>query len=101
MDYKHRSMEELILEQMIELRPQAILTIFIAVCNWAMKIERERFIGAQHYERSEGHRAYANGYRPKRIDTLAGIATLSALKTACQGDTPFYPNALDRGRRYD
>jgi putative transposase len=34
-----------------------------------MQIERERFLGAGLYERTAGRQGYANGYKPKRIDT--------------------------------
>jgi transposase-like protein len=37
-----------------------------------MQIERERFLGAGHYERTPVRQGYANGYKPKRLDTPAG-----------------------------
>ena len=76
-----------------------MIAVFTAAYNMGMKVERERFIGAGRYERAEGRRAFANGYKSKRIDTPAGTATLSVPKTARHGDTPFYPKALQRGRR--
>ena len=93
MDAQHHSMEDL-----IEHGPEGMLAAFTAAYNMGMKIERERFIGAGRYERAEGCRAFANGYKPKRIDTPAGTATLSVPKTARHGDTPFYSKALQRGR---
>ena len=99
MDRKPHSMEDLLMELLIENGPEAILTVFTAAYNMGMKVERERFTGAEHYERAEGCRAFANGYKPKRIDTSAGTATLSVPKTAGHGDTPFHPKALRRGRR--
>ena len=59
MDAKHHSMDHLLMELLIENGPEAMLAIFTAVYNMGMKIERERFIGAEHYERAEGRRAYA------------------------------------------
>ena len=99
MDKKPHSMEDLLMELLIENGPEAILAVFTAAYNMGMKVERGRFIGAEHYERAEGRRAFANGYKSKRIDTSAGTATLSVPKTAGHGDTPFYPKALQRGRR--
>ena len=63
-----------------------------------MRIERERFLGAGHYERTPERHGYANGTRPKKIDTPAGTVTLEVPKTAGH-DEPFYPSALERGRR--
>jgi putative transposase len=66
--------------------------------NLAMRIERERHVGAQAYERSPERSGYANGYKAKKIDTLAGTLTVEVPKSR-GGDTPFYPQALERGRR--
>ena len=99
MDAQHHSMEDLILEHLIEHGPEGMLAAFTAAYNMVMKVERERFIGAGRCERAEGRRAFANGYKRKRIDTPAGTATLSVPKTARHGDTPFHPTALQRGRR--
>ena len=44
-------------------------TVFAGLFNLAMRIERERFLGAGHYERTPERRGYANGTRPKKIDT--------------------------------
>ncbi len=37
-----------------------------------MRIERERFLRAGHYERSSERRGYANGSKPKKLGTPAG-----------------------------
>lgn len=42
---------------------------------------------------------YANGFKPKRVDTPAGTVTVQVPKTAGHGDAPFYPHSLERGRR--
>jgi transposase-like protein len=49
---------------------------FAGFFNLAMRIERDRFLGAGHYERSPERRGYANGTRPKKFDTPAGTVTL-------------------------
>jgi mutator family transposase len=50
-----------------------------------MQIERERFLRAGPYERTAERQGYANGYKPKRIDTPAGTVTVGVPKTAgCQ-----------------
>ena len=40
--------------------------------NEAMRHERSDFIGAGPYQRSEERHGYANGYKPKRMDTQVG-----------------------------
>ena len=38
----------------------------------AMKIERAQALGAMPYERTEGRREHANGYKPKTVATRLG-----------------------------
>ena len=64
-----------------------------------MRIERERFLRASPYERTAGRQGYANGYKPKRIDTPVGTVTVQVPKTSDHDGDPFYPQSLDRGRR--
>jgi putative transposase len=89
---------EALMEHLIESGTEEMASVFAGLFNLAMRIERERFLGANHYERSPERRGYANGIRPKKIDTPAGTVTLEVPKTA-DHDAPFYPQALERGRR--
>ena len=41
---------------------------------------------------------YANGYKPKTLDTPAGTLTVQVPKTR-DADEPFFPQSLERGRR--
>jgi len=66
--------------------------------NLAMRLECLPFLGAGHDERAAERRGYANGTRPKLIDTPAGTLSLEVPKTA-GADEPYYPQALERGRR--
>jgi putative transposase len=66
--------------------------------NVAMRLEREQFLGAGHYERGADRRGFANGTKPKKVDTLAGTLSLDVPKTAGTPE-PFYPQSLERGRR--
>lgn len=43
--------------------------IFARAFDLAMQLERERFLGVSLYERNAERQGYANGYKPKRIDT--------------------------------
>jgi transposase-like protein len=64
--------------------------------NEAMRLERERHIGAGSYERSAERRDYANGFKPKNLKTRIGELNLRVPKVR-QGD--FYPSTLERGLR--
>lgn len=73
-------------------------SVFSGLFDLAMRIEREQFLEAGHYERTPLRRGYANGVKPKRLDTPAGTVTVNVPKTAGH-DEPFYPQSLERGRR--
>ena len=77
MDSRHDTAIEAVLEQLIEHGPDSIATVFARTFEMAMQIERERFLGAGHYERTTDRRGYANGYKPKRIDTPAGTVSVA------------------------
>jgi putative transposase len=87
-----------VMEQLMAEGPQAMVQIITALMNLAMRMEREQFLGAGHYERAVDRRGYANGTKPKLVDTLAGTLSLEVPKTAGM-DEPYYPQALERGRR--
>jgi len=69
--------------------------------NEAMQLERSAFLDAGPYERSEGRRGYANGFKPKSMRTRVGelalqIPQVRDLETGAEG---FYPKSLERGLR--
>lgn len=64
--------------------------------NEAMKLEREAVLGAQRYERTPGRRGYANGFKPKTVETRLGRLELSVPQTR---GVEFYPSSLERGTR--
>jgi putative transposase len=72
-----------------------------ALFNEAMRLERSAHLGAGPYERSDGRRGYANGFKPKRVDTRLGTLDLEIpqVRDLGPGVEPFYPHALDRGER--
>ena len=72
--------------------------IITALMNPAMRMEREQFLAAGHYERAAERRGYANGSEPELIDTLAGTLSLEVPETAGT-DEPYHPQVLERGRR--
>ena len=62
----------------------------------AMLIERERYLGAGPYERTEERQSYANGFKPKTVKTRVGALQLSVPQTR---DSQFYPQSLEKGIR--
>lgn len=64
--------------------------------NEAMKIERTQYIGAEPYQRTEQRRSYANGFKPKTVNSRMGKLELKVPQTR---DGDFYPSALERGER--
>jgi transposase-like protein len=62
----------------------------------AMKIERADTLQAQPYERTDSRRGYANGFKPKTVQTRLGTMTLAIPQAR---GVPFYPQALERGER--
>ena len=87
-----------VMEQLVAEGPQAMAQVMTTLMNAAMRLERDQFLGAGHYERSSGRRGYANGTKLKKIDTQAGTLTLDVPKTA-GAPKPFFPQSLERGRR--
>lgn len=64
--------------------------------NEAMRIERSQVLGADPYERSDRRQGYANGFKPKTIETRLGAMTVQVPQTR---GLEFYPSALERGVR--
>jgi putative transposase len=64
--------------------------------NEAMRIERSRALEAEPYERTGTRCDYANGYKPKTVETRVGPITFQVPQAR---GISFYPSALDRGVR--
>ncbi|MCD6576669.1 MAG: transposase, partial [Anaerolineaceae bacterium] len=60
------------LEQMTEQGLEGLPDMIRVLVNQAMQIERENYLQAKPYERSENRRGYANGYKPKTVKTRVG-----------------------------
>ena len=66
------------------------------VLNAAMVVEREKYLGATSYERSAERRDYANGFKPKTVQTRVGELALAVPQVREGG---FYPASLEKGLR--
>jgi transposase-like protein len=75
--------------------PEAIRLLL----NAAMRIERERFLGAAEHERTPARSGYANGFKDKTLTTRLGPITFDVPQVRNTGERTFYPSALERGLR--
>ena len=64
--------------------------------NEAMRLERQGYLGAGPYERSEDRQGYANGYKSKTVKTRVGELKFAVPQVR---DGGFYPSSLDKGIR--
>lgn len=52
------------------------------IINTAMQVERQKYLGAERYERSEDRRGHANGYKPKTVQTrMGGLCKFFSVKS--------------------
>ena len=65
--------------------------------NEAMYAERSVALGARPFERTDTRKGYANGFKPKTLNTRLGPLTFAVPQV--RGDLDFYPSALERGTR--
>jgi transposase-like protein len=71
----------------------ALLRILL---NETMKMERSEALGAGHYERSDDRKGYANGFKPKTVNTRVGKVTVQIPQVR---GMEFYPQCLEKGIR--
>lgn len=69
--------------------------------NEAMRIDRAQFLGVGPYERSEKRIGYANGFKPKTLQTrLGGLAVAIPQVRGRNGESlDYYPGVLEKGVR--
>jgi len=84
------------LEQLTEQGLDGLPNLIRVMVNEAMRIERENYLGAKPYERSEERQGHANGYKPKTVRTRVGEVTFDIPQVREGG---FYPHALEKGMR--
>jgi len=85
-----------LLEQLTEQGLEGLPEMIRVIVNQAMRVERQNHLHARPYERTEGRRGYANGYKPKRVKTRVGEINFDIPQVREGG---FYPGALEKGLR--
>ena len=88
---------DVVMELLTENGFEGFADVLRILLNEAMKIERGYALGAGLYERTDNRRGYANGYKPKAVDTRIG--RLNVAVPQVRGDVDFYPSVLERGCR--
>ena len=90
------SMPQSILQIVSEKGFDGLREIMQMLFNEAMKMERENYLHASPYQRTDLRIDHANGFKPRTINTLQGELQLSIPQTRNGG---FYPSCLEKGMR--
>lgn len=90
------SLSDELVRQITEQGLDALPELIRVILNVAMQAERQQYLGAAPYERTEQRRGYANGYKSKTVTMRAGQVTLDVPQVR---DGSFYPSALEKGLR--
>lgn len=85
------------MELLIENGFDGMADVLKILLNEAMKIEREDCLSAGSYQRTPHRKGYANGFKPKTVDTRMGRIIVDVPQV--RGDVEFYPSALEKGCR--
>ena len=97
MTYQHDfTLPAELLEQLTQEGLEGLPEMIRILVNEAMRLERQNHLQARPYERTEGRRGYANGYKPKRVKTRVGEINFEVPQVREGG---FYPGALEKGLR--
>ena len=94
---KNNNLLATLMEMVNENGLEAVTETFRILLNEAMKIERDQALGAALYERTDNRLGYANGYKPKTVDTRMGKLAVDVPQV--RGGIQFYPSALEKGCR--
>ena len=84
------------LEQLSEQGTEYLPELIRILVNAAMKIERQKHLGAGWHERTPERQGHANGYKSKTVQTRVGGITFDIPQVREGG---FYPGALEKGLR--
>lgn len=85
-----------LLEQIAVQGLDAIPEMIRTLINAAMQLERQTYLGAAPYERTQERRDHANGFKPKTVATRMGQVTFDVPQVR---HGSFYPQSLEKGLR--
>lgn len=80
---------------------EGIADALTILMNEAMSIERDDYLQAAPHQRTSNRRGYANGFKPKTVETRSGSLQLRVpqARDLEEGVDTFYPHSLERGIR--
>jgi transposase-like protein len=90
------TLSEELLEQIAVQGLDVLPELIRIMVNEAMKLERQKHLMAEPYERTQLRQGQANGYKPKTVTTRLGKITFDVPQVRQGG---FYPQALEKGLR--
>ena len=93
---KEYSTQDEFLQPIFEKGLEGMGEVFQNILNTAMRIERENYLKAEPYQRTEERTDYANGFKPRTLQTRFGKLDLSIPQTR---KSEFYPDCLEKGLR--
>ena len=85
-----------ILEELVAKETGGLASVLEKLLNELALCEREKYLGAEPYERTETRMGYANGFKPKTFQTRSGPLNLKVPQVR---DGDFYPSCLEKGAR--
>lgn len=85
-----------IFKELTDADSEGIKKVLEILLNAAMQIERGHFLKADAHERNDERIGYANGYKPKHINTTLGRLDLSIPQAR---GLIFHPQCLEKGLR--
>jgi transposase-like protein len=85
-----------LLEQVQEQGLDVLPELLRVILNAAMQAERTEHLNAAPYQHTQERRGYANGFKPKTMQTRVGKITFAVPQVREGG---FYPQALEKGLR--
>lgn len=88
-----------ILQPIFEKGFDGMTEVMASVLNIAMNIERQEYLQAGRYERSDERTGYANGYKTRGIKTRMGKVELNVPQV--RNTEPYKPSMLECGQRQE
>jgi len=85
-----------IVKELIGQGAEGLKPVLELIFNAAMKVERDCYLKAESHERSSERTGYANGYKPKQMQTRMGALDLAIPQVR---DGGFYPQSIEKGSR--
>jgi len=92
----HCTLPNEIMEGLISQGMDYIPEMIRVLINLAMQMERQAYLQASPYERTPERKDYANGYKPKTVNTRMGPITFDVPQVR---KGAFYPRSLEKGTR--